>query len=112
MAWRTALSLHGFHLATVTTEPDAMSPHQFDDFLQNKNVRFALAIACGFLCGQGIHLLMYAGNGADAMRGGGELLLWGSLALANLARLHDNGIPGIRLAIYVGAGLIVASWLM
>lgn len=89
-----------------------MSPHQFDHLLQNKNVRIALAVACAFLCGQGIHLLMYAHNGIDAMRGGGELLLWGSLALANMARLHSDGIPGIRLAMYVGAGLIVASWLM
>lgn len=89
-----------------------MSPHQFDHLLQNKNVRIALAVACAFLCGQGIHLLMYAHNGIDAMRGGGELLLWGSLALTNMARLHSDGIPGIRLAMYVGAGLIVASWLM
>ncbi|RJF95190.1 hypothetical protein [Noviherbaspirillum saxi] len=89
-----------------------MSPHSLEEFLQRKDVRFALAIVCGFLCGQGIYLLMYATSGAEAMRGGGELLLWGSLAWSNLLRLHDATMPNIRFALYVGAGLIVASWLM
>lgn len=88
-----------------------MAHQSLNELLERREVRFLLAAACGFLAGQGLYLLMNGVHAMDIVRGGGELLLWGSLAMLNLARVHGRGIPGIRLAIYVGAGLIVASWL-
>lgn len=88
-----------------------MENRPLDELLARKEVRFLLAALCGFFAGQGGYLLLNGTHAMDIVRGGGEVLLWGSLALLNLARIHGGGIPGIRLAIYVGAGLIVASWL-
>jgi hypothetical protein len=72
---------------------------------------FLLAAACAFLAGQGLFLLFNGDTGMEIVRGGGEVLLWGCAAAAVLARVHGHALPGARLGIWTGAGLVVASWL-
>lgn len=88
-----------------------MKRQSIDPQVRRKAGLFLCAVACAFLAGQGIHLLFHGTTPMETVRGGGRILFWGCLAAAAMARLQHARIAGIRLAIYTGAGLIVASWL-
>jgi hypothetical protein len=88
-----------------------MPRQPIENWMQRKAVRFALAVACAFCAGQGIHLFYHPEAGYDVLRGGGEVLMWGGLALLNMSKLHSFSISGVKLAICAGCGLILASWL-
>lgn len=72
---------------------------------------FLLAAICAMLAGAGLHGLMQGGTPSDVVRGGGRLLLWGSIAALMLARVHGRSIPGISVAIWAGAGLLLSNLL-
>lgn len=82
----------------------------FNDETRRKAGLFLLASACAFGVGAGLQLLLLGDTVMDAIRGGGRVLLWGGVASALLARVHGRSLPGITLAIWTGAGLILVSW--
>ncbi|MGH8809706.1 MAG: hypothetical protein ACREX0_17675 [Noviherbaspirillum sp.] len=88
-----------------------MSKQSLSEYLQRKDVRFALAALCAYFAVQGVYLLIAGESRADVMRGGGGVLLWGGWAVTNALRPYRRTLPGINIAINIGLVLIVASWL-
>ncbi|WP_220806600.1 hypothetical protein [Noviherbaspirillum aridicola] len=82
----------------------------FDDDRQRKAALFLLAAASAFIAGAGLQLLLLGAAPMDAVKGGGRVLFWGGITAALLARVHGRTLPGISLATWTGAGLIIVSW--
>jgi hypothetical protein len=106
--WRSYLEVRP-HTGRISF-PDLSEMEPIDQDVRRKAVLFLLAAACGFFAGAGLQLLLLGESPLDAVHGGGSLLLWGSAAAALLARVHGHSLPGISLAIWTGAGLVLASW--
>lgn len=82
----------------------------FNEEIRRKAGLFLLAAACAFVAGAGLRMMLSGEAPADVLRGAGRVLLWGGAAAALLARVHGRSLPGISMAMCMGAGLIVVSW--
>jgi hypothetical protein len=82
------------------------------ELLQQKRVRLALAVLCTYLAFTGALQLLIGTTGADWLRGGGNLLVWGGFAVMNGLKAYGRTLPGINIPINVGVMLVVAGWVI
>ncbi len=82
------------------------------DFLNKKEVRFALTALCLFFAFNSLFELLGGTTRAHYLHGGGGLLIWGGWAVVNALHPFGRKVPHINVAINVGLALFVASWLI
>lgn len=87
------------------------SGQSFEQILQKKSTRLALAAICLFLALDGANQLFTGTTQADWLRGGGNLLLWGAFAVLNLLKAYGRSTKGINIPINIGLVLVVGSWI-
>ena len=82
------------------------------EFLNKKEVSFALSAICIFFAVNSLVELLAGDSRANYLHGGGGLLIWGGWAVVNVLHPFGKTVPGINMAINVGLVLFVASWFM
>jgi hypothetical protein len=80
------------------------------EFINKKEVRFALAAFCAFFAVMSALELLNGTTRANYLHGGGGLLVWGGWAAVNVLHPFGRTIPGINALINIGLVLFIGSW--
>jgi hypothetical protein len=86
--------------------------NSFTEFINKKEVRFALAAMCAFFAVTSAIELLGGTTRSHYLHGGGGLLIWGGWGVVNVLHPFNKTVPGINALINVGLVLFVASWLV
>lgn len=86
--------------------------NSFTEFINKKEVRFALAVMCAFFAVTSAIELLGGTTRSHYLHGGGGLLIWGGWGVVNALHPFNRTVPGINALINVGLVLFVASWLV
>lgn len=86
--------------------------NSFTEFINKKEVRFALAAMCAFVAVTSAIELLGGTTRSHYLHGGGGLLIWGGWGVVNALHPFNKTVPGINALINVGLVLFVASWLV
>jgi hypothetical protein len=86
--------------------------NSFTEFINKKEVRFALAALCAFFTVTSAIELLGGTTRVNYLHGGGGVMIWGGWAVVNALHPFQKKVPGINALINIGLVLFVASWLM
>jgi hypothetical protein len=86
--------------------------NSFTEFINKKEVRFALAALCAFFTVTSAIELLGGTTRVNYLHGGGGVMIWGGWAVVNALHPFQKKVPGINILINIGLVLFVGSWLV
>lgn len=110
-----SISLWAFHCMMPARTPLTTIAMQetlkyLKELLEQKHVRFILALVCTVMALQSFYVFANYKTEADFLRGLGGMLLWGGFTAKNFSIAGDRPLPRVNLFINVGIALVISSW--